>query len=40
MFEEMIESYLASLKEMEGYDVKSVILSALWPEARRESIAI
>jgi len=26
MFEEMIESYLASLKEIEGYDVKSVIL--------------
>ncbi len=26
MFEEMIESYLARLKEIEGYDVKSVIL--------------
>ena len=26
MFEEMIESYLAELKEIEGYDVKSVIL--------------
>lgn len=26
MFEEMIESYLAKLKEIEGYDVKSVIL--------------
>lgn len=26
MFEEMIESYLGKLKEIEGYDVKSVIL--------------
>lgn len=39
MFEEMIESYLESLMEIEGYDVKSVILfgSAARGQAKEHS---